>query len=131
MRDIKLVVLHCSDSDNVAHDNVKTIKKWHVEERGWSDIGYHFVITRDGQVYPGRPLDKQGAHAKGHNKYSIGICLTGKNSFTDMQFCSLYELINRLFIQYDLELKDIVLHNELDKNKTCPNFTMKDVLTRS
>ena len=131
MRSIKSVVLHCSDSDIVDHDNVETIRKWHVEERGWSNVGYHFIIVRDGQVFPGRSVEKIGAHAKGHNKYSIGICLTGRNKFTDMQFSSLYGLLNRLFMLYNLEWKDVVLHNELDKAKTCPNFTIKDLLTRS
>ena len=82
MRDINSIIVHCSDSNIKSHDNIETIRKWHVDERGWSDIGYHYVITQDGVVHEGRPLSRRGAHARGHNVGSIGICLTGKSLFT-------------------------------------------------
>ena len=97
---INLIVLHCSDSDHPHHDNVETIRKWHTE-RGFTgpdgvegtedDIGYHFVITKDGTVHAGRPVEAVGAHVHGHNANSIGICLTGKtrSQFTPAQFRSL------------------------------------------
>ena len=56
---------------------VKEIRKWHVDENKWSDIGYHDVIRRNGAIETGRPLEKPGAHAKGHNQNAIGICLVG------------------------------------------------------
>lgn len=53
------------------------IREWHVKERGYDDIGYHFVIRRDGTLEPGRPQDQWGAHVQGHNTHTVGICLVG------------------------------------------------------
>ena len=46
-------------------------------KRGTRDIGYHFVIQRNGEVDEGRPIEQTGAHVKGHNHDSIGICYIG------------------------------------------------------
>jgi N-acetylmuramoyl-L-alanine amidase len=139
-RTINLIVLHCSDSDNPAHDNVETIRKWHTE-RGFTgpdgipgtedDIGYHFVITQNGQVHKGRDVEKIGAHCKDHNAHSIGICLTGshRESFSRAQFASLRKLIDSLLAEHRLDWKAVRLHNQLDSHKTCPNFTMADAVS--
>ena len=118
-RNINLIVWHCSDSDNPNHDNVETITKWHIE-RGFATIGYHFLITKDGRVHKGRDLDAIGAHVKGHNSRSIGICLTGKTKFSKEQKTALKELTERLLDSYNLDWDNVKLHNELDVNKTCP-----------
>lgn len=138
-RHINLIVLHCSDSDNPNHDNIETIRKWHTE-RGFTgpdgvegtedDVGYHFIITKDGKIHEGRPLSEVGAHVKGHNANSVGICLTGKtpSMFTRSQFRSLRKLLDRLFHDLGLDWKQVKLHNELDSGKTCPNFTRLDAI---
>ena len=126
-RKINLIVWHCSDSDNPNHDNVETITKWHIE-RGFATIGYHFLITKDGRVHKGRDLDAIGAHVKGHNSRSIGICLTGKGKFSKEQKTALKELTERLLESYNLDWSNVKLHNELDVNKTCPNFKREDIL---
>jgi len=54
----------------------KKIRQWH-KLRGWSDIGYHYVIRRDGRIELGRPIEQVGAHVKGHNSDSIGVCMVG------------------------------------------------------
>ena len=126
-RNINLIVWHCSDSDNPNHDNVETIIKWHIE-RGFATIGYHFIITKDGRVHKGRDLDAIGAHVKGHNSRSIGICLTGKDKFSKEQKTALKELTERLLESYNLDWDNVKLHNELDVNKTCPNFKREDIL---
>lgn len=128
MRSIEYIVLHCSDSDIEAHDNVETIRSWHLE-RGWRDIGYHFVITKDGSVDRGRDINLPGAHAKGFNSRSIGICLTGRDWFSPEQFASLRELCDDLLEAYDLDRSSIVLHRELNSGKTCPNFDFDDVFS--
>ena len=74
---------------------VERIRKIHVEENGWDDIGYHFVIRKNGTVETGRPLTKKGAHAKGRNEY-VGIALTGNDSFTQEQVDSLVGLLKKL-----------------------------------
>ena len=77
MRDIDLIVIHHSASG--LHTTVEDIDKWH-RDRGWSQIGYHRVIESDGTVHDGRPVQIVGAHAKGSNQSSIGICVVGNNS---------------------------------------------------
>ena len=77
MRDIDKIIVHCSATQEGKDISVDTIRKWHVEGRGWADIGYHYVVALDGSIDYGRPIHKQGAHVKGHNKGSIGICYIG------------------------------------------------------
>ena len=133
MREVKKIILHCSDSD---YGSASLIKKWHTKERGWDDIGYHYVITNgiqescrlykpedDGVIQDGRPLEIQGAHVKGHNSDSIGICLIGKHHFTAKQtYDALPTLLQILLPTYDLTIDNVFGHNEFDPEKTCPNF---------
>jgi len=83
MRIIDTVIVHCSATKPSMDIGVDVIRQWHMN-KGWSDIGYHYVIRRNGAVELGRDLDKDGdvdeeigAHAYGHNATSIGICLIG------------------------------------------------------
>lgn len=122
MRTINEIILHCSASDNPRHDNIATIKDWHVNGNGWSDIGYHFFIDKKGQIHEGRPLSKKGAHCKGHNSKSIGICLSGLNDFTDEQFESLKILVMDLMFVYGIDLEKVVGHNFHTNKKACPVF---------
>lgn len=127
MRRIVFIVLHCSDSDVAAHDNPQTIEEWHLA-RGFTAIGYHFVITQDGVVHTARPEHITGAHCKGHNANSIGICLTGRHKFSGKQFASLKELCKGLCQKYGLEKTDILGHCDLSKSKTCPNFGHREII---
>jgi len=76
MRAIDSIIIHCSYTPADMDVSVSQIRDWHLS-RGWSDIGYHFIILRNGFLESGRPIVLAGAHAKGHNKTSIGICLVG------------------------------------------------------
>lgn len=127
MRKINQIILHCSDSDYPQHDNVETIRQWHLE-RGWKDIGYHYVITKDGRIRWGRALELYGAHCIGQNKDSIGICLCGRKEFTQAQFKSLQVLILRLMDRYNLTKEDVYGHNHYNKLKSCPNFNIAEAL---
>ena len=71
MRDINKIILHCSATREGQDISTETIRGWHVNERGWSDIGYHFVVLLDGTVDKARPVERQGAHVRGHNKGSM------------------------------------------------------------
>ena len=126
MRAVNKIILHCSDSDHAHHDNVQTIFRWHVVENGWSDIGYHFVITKggNGALHFCRHVNTQGAHAKGNNEHSIGICITGKYEFSIEQICTAVRLCRFLRFVYPLTTKDILGHYEVNEGKTCPNFNM-------
>jgi len=134
MREISKIILHCSDSE---WGSASVIDQWH-KERGWTEIGYHYVITNgqtepkkynsnyDGAIEDGRSVTKIGAHAKGHNTDSIGVCLIGKSHFTAKQlYDALPTLLRLLISQYTLSPKDIYGHNEFDPDKTCPNFDVQ------
>lgn len=127
MRNINLIVIHCSDSDYSQHDNISTLREWHVGENGWSDIGYHYFIQKNGRINICRPVHKPGAHAKEVNKSSIGICLSGKDPkrFTAAQFDSLNSLLLNMIRLFDLDIMDVVGHCEITSSgKTCPNISM-------
>lgn len=76
MRRIDHLVVHCAATPPSLDIGRDEIDQWH-KARGWSGIGYHFVIRRDGTVESGRPLERAGAHVAGHNRHSVGICLVG------------------------------------------------------
>ena len=127
-RKIDLLVIHCSDT---AGGDAASIRKYHIEKNGWMDIGYHYVILRNGKIEPGRPESDIGAHCRGFNVTSLGICLVGNNSayestaddFTDQQLDSMVRLIRHLQIKHRIPLDGIKCHYELDAwDKTCPNM---------
>lgn len=126
MRKINKIILHCSATPNGRNDSAKDIHRWH-RDRGWSGIGYHYVIKVDGIVENGRPEYWEGAHAYGHNKDSIGICLIGTDSFSDEQMYRLSELVRNLKNKY-LPC-EIIGHNEIS-NKICPGFDVKKWLKK-
>lgn len=108
----------------------KEIREWHVKGNGWKDIGYHYVIRRDGSIEEGRPLDQIGAHVAGQNTGSIGICLVGgidesgrpDANFTDKQWAQL----RRSVIAFKAEYPKGTVHghNEYAK-KDCPSFDVQ------
>ena len=131
MRDINKIILHCSATREGQDISTETIRGWHVNERGWSDIGYHYVVLLDGTVDKARPVERQGAHVRGHNKGSIGICYIGgcdadmnpKDTRTDLQKESLTELISYLMDSYE----DATLHGHNEfYSKACPSFNVKE-----
>lgn len=77
MRDINLIVVHCSATREDSQFSPEDLHRLHVEQNGWSDIGYHFYYTRDGREHVCRPITRPGAHARGHNKYSVGLSYEG------------------------------------------------------
>lgn len=122
---MKHIVVHCSDSPHGRGHSAETIHRWH-QERKWSGIGYHYVITEEGEVQNGRPHYWTGAHVKGHNTGSLGICLIGRDYFAPEQLDSLRELLKDLHDQYPEAV--ICGHRDLDPNKTCPNFDVRDIV---
>lgn len=119
------VVIHCSASPHGRGDNAETIHRWHLE-RGWAGIGYHYVITEDGTLEHGRPEYWAGAHVKGNNLGSVGICLIGDDHFTPEQFDALDDLLDDILTRH--EGVEIYGHYQLDSGKTCPNFDVPEWL---
>jgi len=133
MRKIDKVIIHCSATPPSMDIGADEIRTWHVRDNKWSDIGYHDIIKRDGSVEAGRPIDRAGAHCKGQNAHSIGICLVGgvdkngnpENNFTDNQFKSLRRLIRMYKAQY----KGAQVHGHREfANKACPSFDVQEWL---
>ena len=132
MRDITEIILHCSATREGQHISTDTIRKWHVEGRGWSDIGYHFVVLLDGTVEAGRPIHRKGAHTKQRNATTIGICYVGgvekdgktpKDTMNHGQEKATLNLIATLRAIYG----DITVsgHNQYAA-KACPSFVVDE-----
>jgi len=137
------IVIHCSATKPTQDVDAAAIDEWH-RARGWAGIGYHLVIKRDGTVEPGRPLDSAGAHVRGYNSRSIGVCMVGgidpdgssADNFTDWQWVSADAVVDFLRRMYPDAV--IVGHRDLspdanadgiiDQNdwlKDCPCFDVK------
>ena len=121
LKEIKYIIIHCSDSDLKEHDNIETIDKWH-KLKGWRKVGYNYFITKSGDVEIGRLLKEIPAHCKDHNRESIGICLSGRKNFTTEQIEKLVLLVSNLLSLLDLPIDSVLPHNFFNKLKTCPNI---------
>ena len=126
-RFIDRVFLHCSASDNPSHDNVATMRRWHLE-RGWREVGYHFFIRKDGTLEAGRDIEETPAAQRNHNTGTIAICLHGldKPKFTDAQFATLRGLSMEINDALDGQVS-FHGHREVAA-KACPVFDYKEVL---
>ncbi len=127
--DVQAIVVHCSAGASSA--SVEDIRRLHVEGRGWSDIGYHWLIDANGVVHAGRDEARVGAHAIGFNHRSIAVCLIGhydegRDLLTDAMWEALVDLCTSLARRYGVDSQDIVGHRETyDRRgerrlKTCP-----------
>lgn len=141
MRQIDLIVVHCSATRPSLDVRAIDIDRWH-RARGWRGIGYHYVITRGGAVEPGRPEFQVGAHTQGFNSRSVGVCLVGgvaedgrtvESNYTRAQWISLATLLRDLRSRYlkaricghrDLS-PDLDGDGEVERHewvKGCPSF---------
>jgi N-acetylmuramoyl-L-alanine amidase len=124
-RPVNLIVIHCSASPDYQDIGYKEIKDWHVKGNKWSDIGYHYVVRRNGEIEAGRPLETAGAHANGVNANSVGICWVGTTSPSPEQYESLVGIINFVRGKYNIPIEKVLGHREAVKtSKTCPNLDM-------
>lgn len=140
MRDINEIIIHCSATrpewmaKSPVARKVAEIRRWH-KDRGWRDIGYHYLIDRDGSVATGRPIEQTGAHVKGRNTGTIGVCLIGGHGssekdkfhdhFTEDQQVSLLSLIAELRARFG-EVP-VTGHNQYAA-KACPGFSVPEWL---
>jgi len=130
MRKIEKIILHCAATKEGHDIKTETIRSWHVKGNGWSDIGYHYVIELDGSVHDGRPIQRSGAHTRGHNATSIGVCYIGgidknkapKDTRNEAQRKAMDELIDSLRGEYPGAT--IHGHNEFAA-KACPSFDVQ------
>ena len=128
MRSINKIIVHCSATQEGKDLDAAEINRWHLK-RGWNGIGYHYVVLLDGTIEYGRSIYKQGAHVKGENEHSIGICYIGgvdldmnpKDTRTECQKESLVNLLTDLKDTYGGEVYG---HRDFSK-KDCPSFNAK------
>lgn len=127
MRHITEIIVHCSATPEGKAFTVADINRWH-RQRGFDQIGYHYVIYLDGTVHKGRPIEKVGAHCVGHNANSIGVCYIGgcttdnkhpKDTRTEAQKQALRALLRQLRVQFP----NATIHGHRDfAVKACPSF---------
>ena len=137
-RHIKYGVIHTSDTYENQDIGAEDIDRWHRTDpdKKFRMIGYHGVITRNGTYEFGRDLSEIGAHVKGFNSNSIGICLVGGKDLDDKPIDNYtsfqWDTLERVVRGFSLLFPGIkwVGHNELDPNKTCPNFDVQAWLQR-
>jgi len=125
---VKYLVLHQSGAEREDGETMIEIDRVH-RRRGLLQIGYHFVIRRDGMVEPGRDLEIPGAHARGFNQFSVGVCLIGKagEKPTDAQVLAVMELANQLAANYPAI--ETVGHQDLPGAAiACPGWSVKETI---
>ena len=127
MKNIDEIIVHCSSTPEGRDYTVDKLTEWH-RQQGFKTIGYNYVIYRDGTCHIGRPLSMTGAHCKGHNTHSVGICYIGgmsedgetpKDTRTPEQQVALAHLLRVLHAQFP----KATLHGHREfANKACPSF---------
>ena len=131
MRAIHKIIIHCTATREGDDISVDTIRRWHLA-RGWSDIGYHYVIDLKGNINAGRPIELMGSHTRGENKYSIGVAYVGgveadgktpKDTRTKAQKDSIIRLVKKLKGCYP----DVTIHGHNEfSNKACPSYNVQN-----
>ena len=138
------IIVHCSASPPSVNYDIDALRRTHVDHNGWSDIGYHEYITRDGALHLGRDLDgnpstvEKGAHCYGMNNGSYAICMEGgvdedgnpQENFTHEQWKMFRFRICELLSLFLLTANDVYGHNDLDPGKACPSFSVSHKLFR-
>ena len=120
------IFVHCSATKASMNVGLREIRQWH-KEQGWLDVGYHFIIRRDGTIEEGRPVDVVGSHVKDWNSKSVGVCLVGgiddkgnmADTRTDAQKTTLRTLLVALLRKYPVPIYG---HRHFDNGKVCPCF---------
>ena len=131
MRAIHKIIIHCTATREGDDISVDTIRRWHLA-RGWSDIGYHYVIDIKGNINAGRPIELMGSHTRGENKYSIGVAYVGgveadgvtpKDTRTKAQKDAIIRLVKKLKGCYP----DVTIHGHNEfSNKACPSYNVQN-----
>lgn len=125
-RRINAIIVHCTATPPGMKVTVDDIDRWH-KARGWKGIGYHYVVDLDGTVYQGRPADCVGAHCRGHNAHSIGVCYIGgldaHNRPADTRTPEQKEALLRLMTVLKKRYPDAKVYSHRRfTNKACPCF---------
>lgn len=138
MNRVDYIAIHCSATSADQDIGATDIRRWH-REKGWADIGYHYVIRRDGTIEPGRAETVPGAHEPKINARSVAVCMVGgspprgsdafrrglgENNYTPAQWASLQKLVTQLHAKYPAAA--VIGHRDVPGvKKACPSFDAK------
>lgn len=112
---------------STTQDRIETIRSVHVRDRGWGDIGYHFIVDRAGRLWEGRPIQYQGAHVSQNNEQNVGILVLGnfeKQSPTNAQLHTLFDTAAKLKNTYRVQKAMVRSHQEI-KATSCPGKNLQ------
>jgi hypothetical protein len=138
MRPIRRIIIHCTATPEGRDVSAAEINDWHTA-RGWNGIGYHAVVRLDGRIEPGRPIADVGAHTRGHNDDSLGICYVGgvdadgrtpKDTRTLEQVRALAVQLRQWIRAYNIPPNQVFGHRDFDAMKACPSFDVEDMRVR-
>ncbi len=122
------VIVHCAFTPDSKKSkfSVDDVRRWHVEDNGWRDIGYHWYMSRSGRWYSGRPEDQRGAHSgKKGNPNSLGICYEGTWLPTAAQIVGFWRKYQDLKRRYGIDHNEWYGHYQYKPSKTCPGFSIE------
>ena len=126
MRKINEIIVHCTATFPEQVVTVADVTRWH-QKLGWKTIGYHYLVTLAGEVQKGRPIEEAGAHCKGHNANSIGVCYVGgldtEGRPTDTRTPAQRQALVTLLKQLREQFPNAKIHGHRDfAKKACPCF---------
>ena len=133
MRAINTIFVHCTDRNPLTKRpfaSTTELRSFH-KSKGWQDIGYHYVVERDGTVMAGRDPETPGAHVAGRNHDSIGVCAIGgedcRFTFTEEQLLAVLRLLVELCARYNIPTERVLGHREVDRRKACPVMDPEEI----
>lgn len=131
-----IVIMHCSDTpdyEKTDHNfdcfGVSDIDAWHIK-RGFDRVGYHFILRQSGKVESGRvcaspTVFEPGAHCKGENLHSIGVCYIGRSKINEDQIKALKSLYLGIKDKFGIDKNSWYCHHQFNPHKTCPGFSIE------
>lgn len=124
-----VVVHHSALYEDDDLSTVWAVQNLHIDDRGWADIGYHFLVGREGTLFAGRDLTVRGTHTAQHNTGSVGVCLLGNlelNEPTAPQLAAAQAIINWLALR--LQLTHLAGHTDFNAETVCPGARLRPLL---
>jgi len=132
MRKIDTIVVHCTATLPGQSVDIEDVRRWHVDGNGWSDVGYHALITADGTLQFGRPISRMGAGVAGHNKTTLHVAYVGgldddgqpADTITTKQANALHGYVAGVVtVLGPMAVKG---HNDFTDAKACPSFKVHE-----